>query len=212
VIGPAEFVPLAEASGLMGPLTAMVLRQSLLACREWQRCAPGVGVSVNVSADTLLDPSFVTDVAKLLADVDVPARLLTLELTESVLLQDPRLAAERMSELRSLGLALAVDDFGTGYSSLTYLRGLPVDEVKIDKGFVDGVARTAQIAPSSVPSSTSRTRSGSASWPRGTEHEEQLDVLRGLGVDEVQGYLHARPMPGADVSTWLRERSRPRSS
>jgi EAL domain-containing protein (putative c-di-GMP-specific phosphodiesterase class I) len=212
VIGPEEFVPLAEASGLMGPLTATVLRQSLVACREWQSCARDVGVSVNVSADTLLDASFVTEVARVLSDVGVPARLLTLELTESVLLQDPLLASERMAELRTLGLSLAVDDFGTGYSSLTYLRGLPVDEVKIDKGFMqgmveDGPDRAVVRAVVDIAHTL-----GLRVVAEGVEHEEQLTVLRSLGVDEGQGYLHARPMPAIDMSSWLRGRSRPRST
>jgi EAL domain-containing protein (putative c-di-GMP-specific phosphodiesterase class I) len=211
VVGPAEFVPLAEASGLMGPLTATVLRQSLTACREWQRVAPGVGVSVNVSADTVLDAGFVTEVAGMLAATAVPSRLLTLELTESVLLRDPTLAAERMAELRALGLELAVDDFGTGYSSLTYLRGLPVDEVKIDKGFVDGLAADqADRAVVKAVVDIAHTL-GLRVVAEGTEHEEQLTVLRMLGVDQVQGFLHARPMPTAEVATWLRARSTPRA-
>ena len=211
VVGPAEFVPLAEASGLMGPLTATVLRQALTACKEWQSCAAGVGVSVNVSADSVLDPSFVTQVADLLAEVDVPASLLTLELTESVLLRDPLLAAERMAELRRLGLGLAVDDFGTGYSSLTYLRGLPVDEVKIDKGFVDGLAadpgdRAVVRAVVDIAHTL-----GLRVVAEGTEHEDQLTVLQSLGVDEVQGDLHACPMPAAEVPGWLRSRGAPRA-
>ncbi len=209
-VGPDEFVPLAEASGLMGPLTATVLRQSLWACERWQPVAASVGVSVNISADTLLDPSFVTQVAQLLAEVDVPAELLTLELTESVLLQDPRLAAERMAELRVLGIALAVDDFGTGYSSLTYLRGLPVDEVKVDKAFVDGLAiDAADRAVVRAVVDIAHTL-GLRVVAEGTAHEEQLAVLQSLGVDEVQGYLHARPLPAVELSQWLRRRSRPR--
>ncbi len=212
VVGPAEFVPLAEASGLMGPLTASVLRQSLTTCHEWQDRAPGVGVSVNVSADTVLDAGFVTEVAGLLSDTGVPSRLLTLELTESVLLQDPMLAAERMAELRALGLELAVDDFGTGYSSLTYLRGLPVDEVKVDKGFVDGLTcdRGDRAVVKAVVDIAHTL--GLRVVAEGVEHEEQLTLLRRLGVDEVQGYLHARPMPAAEVAAWFRERSTPRVS
>lgn len=204
VVGPAEFIPLAEASGLMAPLTATVLRQSLTACREWQRCAPGVSVSVNVSADTVLDASFVTEVAELLSETGLPAHLLMLELTESVLMQDPVLAAERMRELRSLGLKLAVDDFGTGYSSLTYLRGLPVDEVKIDKGFVDSLVTDAgDRAVVSGVVGIAHTL-GLRVVAEGIEHEEQLAVLRTLGVDEAQGSLHSHPMPTAEVTSWLR--------
>ena len=205
-IRPDEFVPLAEASGLMGPLTASVLRQGLTACKGWQRRAPGVGVSVNVSAETVLDAAFVTEVAGLLAAAGVSAELLTLELTESVLLEDPALAAERMRELRSLGVKLSVDDFGTGYSSLTYLKGLPVDEVKIDKGFVDGV--TSEPADRAVVRAVVDIGHtlGLRVVAEGVEQEDQQAILRSLGVDEVQGYLHARPMPALDVAAWLRRR------
>jgi len=205
-VGPDEFVPLAEASGLMGPLTASVLRQSLTACKGWQRRAPRVGVSVNVSAETVLDAAFVTEVAGVLAAVGVGPELLTLELTESVLLDDPALAAERMRELRALGVGLSVDDFGTGYSSLTYLKGLPVDEVKIDKGFVAGVTTDpADRAVVRAVVDIAHTL-GLRVVAEGVEQDEQQVVLRGLGVDEVQGYLHARPMPALEVAAWLRRR------
>ena len=205
-IGPAEFVPLAEASGLIGPLTTTILRQALLACESWQGQAPGVGVAVNVSADTVLDPSFVTEVAGTLAATGVLPSLLTLELTEGVVVSDPDLAVVRMSELRELGVQLSVDDFGTGYSSLTYLKGLPVDEVKIAKGFVDGLR--------AVPADRAVVRAvvdiahtlGLRVVAEGVEHEDQHAIVAGLGVDEVQGYLHARPMAEAELTTWLDRR------
>jgi diguanylate cyclase (GGDEF)-like protein len=205
-VGPDEFIPLAEASGLMGPLTTTVLRQSLIACKSWQRRAGAIGVAVNVSADTVLDPAFVTEVAALLTSVGVAAELLTLELTEGVVVSDPQLAAVRMGELRALGVKLSVDDFGTGYSSLTYLKGLPVDEVKIDKGFVDGL--------SSDPADRAVVRAvvdiahtlGLKVVAEGVEQEDQQGILRALGVDEIQGYLHARPMPALEAAAWLRAR------
>ena len=205
-IGPDEFIPLAEASGLMGPLTATVLRQSLTACRGWQRRAGRVGVAVNVSADTVLDPSFVTELAAILTSVDVDPDLLTLELTEGVVVHDAALAVVRMQELRALGVKLSVDDFGTGYSSLTYLKGLPVDEVKIDKGFVDGLATDpADRAVVRAVVDIAHTL-GLKVVAEGVEQEDQLSILRALGVDEVQGYLCARPMPALEVSAWLRRK------
>ena len=205
-IGPDEFIPLAEASGLMGPLTATVLRQSLTACRGWQRRAGRVGVAVNVSADTVLDPSFVTELAAILTSVDVDPDLLTLELTEGVVVHDAELAVVRMQELRVLGVKLSVDDFGTGYSSLTYLKGLPVDEVKIDKGFIDGLATDpADRAVVRAVVDIAHTL-GLKVVAEGVEQEDQLSILRALGVDEVQGYLCARPMPALEVSAWLRRK------
>lgn len=205
-ISPAEFVPLAEASGLMGPLTSTVLRQSLTTCKGWQRRGGRVGVAVNVSADTILDPSFVTEVAAILTSVGVAPQLLTLEITEGVVMDDPGLATERMHELRALGVRISVDDFGTGYSSLTYLKGLPVDEVKIDKGFVDGIARdAADRAVVRAVVDIAHTL-GLRVVAEGVEQEEQHQLLSGLGVDEVQGYLHARPMAALDMARWLRHR------
>ena len=197
-----EFVPLAETSGLIAPLTASVLSQSLVACSSWQQGFPGVGVSVNISADTVLDPAFVTQVSAAVSASGLPAGLLTLELTESVLME-PRLAAERMGELRRLGVRLSVDDFGTGYSSLTYLRGLPVDEVKVDKSFVEAVVSdAADRAVVRAVVDIAHTL-GMRVVAEGVEHADQQAVLHALGVDEAQGYLHARPLAGLEVATWL---------
>jgi EAL domain-containing protein (putative c-di-GMP-specific phosphodiesterase class I) len=205
-ISPAEFVPLAEAAGLMGPLTSSVLRQALTACKGWQRRAGRVGVAVNVSADTILDPTFVTEVAAILTSINISPDLLTLELTEGVVVNDPELAAQRLGEMRALGVKISVDDFGTGYSSLTYLKGLPVDEVKIDKGFVDEIAHDpADRAVVRAVVDIAHTM-GLKVVAEGVEHVDQGDLLAQLGVDEVQGYLHARPMPALDVAQWLRRR------
>ena len=205
-ISPAEFIPLAEAAGLMRPLTSTVLRQSLTACRGWQGRSRGVGVAVNVSAETLQDAGFVTEVAAVLASTDVKPGLLTLELTEDVVVADPELAKERMHELQALGIKLSVDDFGTGYSSLTYLKGLPIDEVKIDKGFVAGlVDDPGDQAVVRAVVDIAHTL-GMAVVAEGVEKDDQHELLRRLGVDAVQGYLHARPMPALDMASWLRRR------
>jgi diguanylate cyclase (GGDEF)-like protein len=205
-IAPSEFVPLAEASGLMGPLTATVLRQALTTCRGWQRRGGRVGVAVNVSAETILDPSFVTEVAAILTSVGIAPDLLTIELTEGVVVNDPALAAERLGELRALGVKISVDDFGTGYSSLTYLKGLPVDEVKIDKAFVDGIVH--DLADGAVVRAVVDIAHtlGLRVVAEGVEQEEQHQMLARFGVDEVQGYLHARPMAALDMAQWLRRR------
>jgi diguanylate cyclase (GGDEF)-like protein len=205
-ISPLEFVPLAEASGLMGPLTTTVLRQALTACKGWQRRGGRVGVAVNVSAETILDPSFVTEVAALLTSVNIAPDLLTLELTEGVVVNDPELATVRLGELRALGVKISVDDFGTGYSSLTYLKGLPVDEVKIDKAFVDGIVHDrADGAVVRAVVDIAHTL-GLRVVAEGVEQEEQHQMLASYGVDEVQGYLHARPMAPLDMAQWLRRR------
>jgi EAL domain-containing protein (putative c-di-GMP-specific phosphodiesterase class I) len=142
-------------------------------------------------------------VAGALAATGVLPSLLTLELTEGVVVSDPDLAAVRMGELRELGVQLSVDDFGTGYSSLTYLKGLPVDEVKIAKAFIDGLKHDpADRAVVRAVVDIAHTL-GMRVVAEGVEHEEQHGLLLGLGVDEVQGYLHARPMVEADLQHWL---------
>ncbi len=201
-IRPDEFIPLAEASGLIGALTTSVLRDSLGACARWRAAGLEAGVAVNVSALTVLDPRFVSEVAATLRETGVNPTLLTLELTESVLLRDPALAVERLNELRTLGLRLSVDDFGTGYSSLTYLKGLPVDEVKVDKGFVDALAEDpADRAVVRAVVEIAHTL-GVRVVAEGVEKQEQQDSLASLGVDEVQGYLLARPMPEEALRRW----------
>jgi len=208
-IAPDEFIPLAEAAGLMGPLTVNVLRQALTACQGWQRRGgTGVGVAVNVSADTVLDGGFATEVSALLVATGIDPSLLTVELTESVLVTDPELAVQRMEHLRALGIRISMDDFGTGYSSLTYLRGLPVDEVKIDKSFVDGLdTDPANAAVVRAVVDIAHTL-GLQVVAEGVEHDEQNRMLRALGVDEAQGYLHARPQPAMQTAAWLRRRQR----
>ena len=202
-IAPDEFVPLAEAAGLMGSLTSTVMRQALLACQGWQRRGHPVGVAVNVSADTVLNADFVTEVSHLLGSVGIAPDLLTLELTEGVVVADPQLAAERMHELRAIGVRLSIDDFGTGYSSLTYLKSLPIDEVKIDKGFVAGLVDDAgdQAIVRAVVDIAHTM--GITVVAEGVEQDDQQDLLRMLGVDELQGYLFARPMPTLGMSAWI---------
>jgi len=145
-------------------------------------------------------------VAAALERAGVDADLLCLEITESGVIADPRRTVETLSRLRATGVHLSVDDFGTGYSSLTYLKGLPVDEVKIDKGFVDHIV--------SDPADRAVVRGvvdiahtlGLSVVAEGVEDQEQHDLLRVLGVDEIQGYLHARPMAALDTAQWLRRR------
>lgn len=205
-IRPDEFIPLAEASGLIGPLTTGVLDQALRACRRWHDLGDTFGVAVNVSADTVLEPAFIGTVASTLRAAGVEPQRLTLELTESVVLRDPEQARVRMEELRSLGVRLSIDDFGTGYSALTYLKRLPVHEVKVDKGFVDGLAHDAAdraVVRAVVDiAHTLKIRVVA----EGVEDAAQEGILRALGTDEVQGYLHSRPLPEADLLRWTAQR------
>ena len=138
-ISPAEFVPLAEATGLISALTSTVLRAALTTCRSWHDAGKPVGIAVNISARSLDDSVLVGQVAAMLTASGLEPRWLTLEITESSVMEDQSRSVDVLRELRMLGVRLSIDDFGTGYSSLHQLRGLPVHEVKIDRSFVETV-------------------------------------------------------------------------
>jgi EAL domain-containing protein (putative c-di-GMP-specific phosphodiesterase class I) len=194
-VPPSDFVPLAERSGLIRPLTELVLGQAVAACAAWQRAYPGVGVAVNVSVRSLDDVSLVLLVDRLLRRHGLPARLLTLEITESHIMSDPEAALETLQELRERGVRLSIDDFGTGYSSLSYLRRLPVDEVKIDRSFVHRMATEpgdAAIVRSIIE--LARTM-GLVVVAEGVEDDQTWEALAELGVDEIQGFVVSRPVP-----------------
>jgi diguanylate cyclase (GGDEF)-like protein len=196
-VSPQDFVPLAERSGLIRPLTELVLEQAIAACAAWQPTHPGVGVAVNVSVRSLGDVSLVLLVDRMLRRHALRATLLTLEITESHIMSDPEAALATLQELRSRGVRLSVDDFGTGYSSLSYLRRLPVDEVKIDRSFVHRMSAEpddAAIVRSIID--LARTM-GLNVVAEGVEDDATWEALTALGVDEIQGYVVSRPMPVA---------------
>src|SRR4051794_27451406 len=209
LVSPAEFVPLAEASGLIGALTSTVLRMALDACRRWHDIGRKVGVAVNISARSLDDPVLVGQVAAMLTASGVEPRWLTLEITESSVMENAARSIDVLLQLRSLGVRLSIDDFGTGYSSLHQLRGLPVHEVKIDKAFVDevdgdGADRAVVRAIVELAESL-----GLTTVAEGVEHAAQAYALDGLGVGQVQGYFYGRPMSEAAATEWLLPRSLP---
>ncbi|MDP9221265.1 MAG: bifunctional diguanylate cyclase/phosphodiesterase [Actinomycetota bacterium] len=202
-VSPEEFIPLAERSGLIRPLTELVLHRAIEACANWQDVAPSVGVSVNISARSLDGDQIVGVVAAILDRYGLPASLLTLEITESSIMADPAGTLGTLQQLRHRGIGLSVDDFGTGYSSLSYLRRLPVAEVKIDKSFVQRMAQSnddAAIVKSIVDLAHSLKLKVVA---EGVEDETAWQLLLDMGCDVAQGYLIARPMPLRDAPQWM---------
>jgi diguanylate cyclase (GGDEF)-like protein len=202
-VSPVEFVPLAEASGLISALTSNVLRLSLDATRRWHDAGRFVGVAVNISARSLDDPVLVGQVAAMLTASGVEPRWLTLEITESSVMENPARSLDVLLQLRSLGVRLSIDDFGTGYSSLHQLRGLPVHEVKIDKAFVDqvdgdGADRAVVRAIVELCDSL-----GLTTVAEGVEQASQAYTLESLGVSQVQGYFYGRPMTESAATEWL---------
>ena len=169
---PDRFIAEAERSGLIEPITVWVLDEALRQCRAWLDVSTELGteplsVAVNLSTRCLFDAALPGTVAEALERWQVPGRLLELEITETVIMADPKRARGVLGELAGMGVVLAIDDFGTGYSSLAYLRELPVAELKIDRSFVIDMERTATTPSSSGRSSTSPATWASAPWPRG---------------------------------------------
>ncbi len=208
-MAPAEFIPVAERSGLIGPLTEVVLDASLRAAAVW--VDHSMSVSVNVSPRNLLDPSLVTFVGEALQRWDVPPHRLVLEVTEGAVMTDPVRSIALLHELRQLGVRLSIDDFGTGHSSLSYLRRLPVHEVKIDRSFVTGLVSSAEDH-AIVRSIVALGRDlGLDVVAEGVEDQATYDALAALGCTRVQGWHVARPMPIDAATEWLARRSAPAS-
>ena len=207
LLGPAEFIALAEGTTLIHRLTTIVLDQALALSRHWQDRDIHVPVAVNVSARTLLDVHFPDTVAERLAMAGVPAQNLCLELTESTFMADPDRALDTLHQLHAMGVRLSVDDFGTGYSSMAYLKVLPVDELKIDGSFVHNMTTDASdnvLVHSAVELGHNL---GMSVVAEGVENQATLTALAALGADVVQGYHLGRPMPPSQLAAWIDRRA-----
>jgi EAL domain-containing protein (putative c-di-GMP-specific phosphodiesterase class I) len=205
-VPPDEFVPLAEHTGLIRPLTRFVIETAIRQCLAWQEAGTPVLMAVNVSMRNLLEPELADTVARLLVQAGLPAALLKLEVTESAIVAEPERAVQALERLVQLGLSVSVDDFGTGYSSLTRLRNLPVQEVKIDRSFVrDLPERDEDLAIVRAVIGLGHDL-GLRVCAEGVEDERSWRLLEELGCDLVQGYFLARPMPAAAMTTWLSDR------
>jgi diguanylate cyclase (GGDEF)-like protein/PAS domain S-box-containing protein len=203
-VGPTDFIPVAEETGLILPLGRWVLERACTQAATWNAISPHpITMSVNVSGRQLQQPGFVGEVAEVLATTGLAPHLLTLELTESVLMHDAEAATAMLVELKALGLRLAIDDFGTGYSSLNYLRRFPIDELKIDRSFVaslqDGPAQAAVVLSILRLSETLHLETVA----EGIEERSQLTALRDLGAELGQGYLFARPLDPAAMTALI---------
>ena len=208
IIPPDQFIPLAEQTGLIAPLTRWVLDTALRQCRAWQGRGLHVGVAVNLSMRTLHDADLPETVACLLQRYAIAPGLLTLEVTESALMVDPTQAQSVLERLAQLGVKLSIDDFGTGYSSLGYLKQLPVHEIKIDKSFVIGMSANDKDTAIVRSVSDLSHNLGLAVVAEGVEDRATWDLLAALGCDMAQGYYLSRPLPAADLERWLDGSSR----
>ncbi len=212
-VPPTVFIPIAEETGLIAPLGRLMLARATQQVAAWRASGETseLVMSVNLSPRQLADPHVADRVSELLAARSLPASALTLEITESALMDDPELAAQTLTQLRDLGIGISVDDFGTGYSSLSYLRRFPVTSVKIDRTFVDslGVTRDDDAMVAGIVNLAHTL--GLKVVAEGVENEEQRKTLTDLGCDYAQGYLFSRPLT-ADALTAILAANEPLST
>jgi diguanylate cyclase (GGDEF)-like protein/PAS domain S-box-containing protein len=204
---PVSFVPIAERTGLIKPMTDWILDKALQQCREWQDEGAPIHVAVNVSAKSLLEETLPSKVQSLLDKWNIDPRFLKIEITESSIMADPAHALAIMSMLQSMGVRLSVDDFGTGYSSLTHLRELPIDEIKIDKSFVMGMLTSDADAAIVRTVIDLAHNLGKQVCAEGVENAETLQRLEEMDCDLAQGYFISHAIPAAALMTWLTENS-----
>jgi diguanylate cyclase (GGDEF)-like protein/PAS domain S-box-containing protein len=209
MVPPLDFIPLAEETGLIVPIGRWVLRTATTYAKALQDAYPmdpPFHMAVNLSARQLSRPEIVDEVRDILTETDLVPHSLILEITESVMMQDMELSIERLTELKSLGVQLAIDDFGTGYSSLNYVRRFPVDILKVDKSFIDGVSEGGESSALTAAVIELAAILGLKPVAEGIERADQLQRLLELHCDLGQGYLFAKPLPGVDLESLLTER------
>ena len=209
LVSPLRFIPLAEETGLIVPMGQWVLGEACRALAGWRAEYPEAApetVAVNISPVHFLHPDLVDEIRDALQRNELAPSSLTLEITESVLVQDSRAVIDRLDALKALGVGLAIDDFGTGYSSLAYLRDFPIDQLKVDKSFIDSVALGPdESALARAVIELGRTLNLKV-VAEGVEDHDQASALRALGCDFAQGYLYSRPLPGAELCDLLAAR------
>jgi len=203
LIPPDEFIPLAEHTGLIDPITKYVIDEALKQCKLIREDDKQVPIAVNLSARSLLDENFPDFVAEALRKWQIPPSSLQFEITESTVVSDPKRALGVLSRLSQMGVGLSIDDFGTGYSSLSQLRRLPLNEIKIDKSFVMNMMDDENdlvIVRSTIDLGRNL---GLQVVAEGVENEDIWNKLKELGCDYAQGYYNSRPMPGEELLRWL---------
>jgi diguanylate cyclase (GGDEF)-like protein/PAS domain S-box-containing protein len=202
---PENFVPLAEQTGLIQPLTSWVYGQALQQCRTWKDHGLSVNVAINESMRNLHDPELPERLGRLLMDHLLEPADVTIEITESMIMADPQRALQVVTGLSDMGITLSIDDFGTGYSSLSYLRRLPVDEIKVDKSFVLDMVRDENDATIVRSTIDLAHNLGLTVVAEGVETEAMWEALTTLDCDVAQGYYVAHPMPAPAFERWLSE-------
>jgi EAL domain-containing protein (putative c-di-GMP-specific phosphodiesterase class I) len=204
LISPDRFIPLAEASGLMEPLTDYVLARSIEHCAQWAAAGFDLSVAVNVAAPSLVSGQIVGEIGRLLGEHQLPANRLIVEVAESAAMRQPELTSDILAHLQERGVKLALDDFGTGYTSLRVLSQTPFHELKIDRVFVANVLESRQSQTIVKAIAALGKSLGLTLVAEGVENLATWRWLRELGIERCQGFTIARPMPSDRVLDWLR--------
>ena len=200
MIAPAEFIPIAEETGLIVSLGEVVLRAACADAASWP---DNIRVAVNISPVQFRSAGLLRMVVEVLAASRLPPQRLELEITEAVLIRDDESALAVVNQLRGLGVGIALDDFGTGYSSLSYLQRFPFDTLKIDRSFIKDIAKPGGSRCIVQAIQSIAEARNMATIAEGVETEQQREVLRGLGCKEMQGFLFSKPIPAAKVTELL---------
>ena len=205
IVQPDQLVPLAEETGLIVPIGKWALRTACQQARAWaEQGLPLLRIAVNLSARQFMSPTLLDDVVTTIAETRMSARLIELEVTESVMMREPQEAVKLLRSLKAIGVRLTIDDFGTGYSSLAYLKRLPIDCVKIDASFVRGIPVDASdVAITETVIAMSRSL-GLRVVAEGVETRDQKKFLEARGCDEMQGFYFARPLTAEQLASYLR--------
>lgn len=204
LIPPDEFIPLAEYTGLIKPLTDWVLESALRQSAVWRQAGLKLPIAVNISARNLQETEFLEKMERLLKTLDGDASWLEIEITESAIMDDPGRALDILTRLQNLGIPLFIDDFGTGYSSLGYLKRLPVSAIKIDKSFVFDMLTNKDSAAIVRSTITLAHDLDLKVVAEGVENQAMWNQLAGLGCDVAQGYYLSKPVPAQQFSDWLK--------
>jgi len=204
MVFPDQFIPLAEGSGLIIPMTWWVLETAIKQCVIWHKSGLPVNVSINISANFLQEEHVVQRVADLILQYELPDNVFALEITENTLMDNPQQASKTLIEMGKMNIDVSIDDFGTGYSSLAYLKHLELDELKIDRSFVMGMSEYKNDSVIVQTVIDMAHNMGLRVVAEGVEHREDWDNLHAMGCDFIQGYFISRPKPVDEISEWLK--------